>query len=114
MARYSVPSALFFMSIFEIPSNGATKMPSVNIAKPTLMDMSRAFFLSSESLLAISLAVIMLTVSLSYFAENSLIISATPLKPINCSTLDARSSAFGISIKSSGSNPLDLAISATL
>ncbi len=58
-----VPSAFFLILVSAIPSRGATRIPSVRTASPTLTALSRAFSMLSAGLLAISLATIRATSS---------------------------------------------------
>ena len=74
-----VPSELFLILVFAIPSRGATRIPSVRTANPTLTALSSAFSVLSAGLLAISFATIRATISRFPCSLVSLrISSATP------------------------------------
>ena len=73
------PSEFFLMRVSAIPSRGATRIPSVRTASPTLTALSSAFSVLSAGLLAISLETIRATSSrLPYSAVSLRMSSATP------------------------------------
>ena len=96
-----------------IPSRGATRTPSVSIARP----VRTAWSIASSVLLnlyffsfTISFAISNETSSLlPIFFVAARIFGAIPLGPTSCSTRAAISKACGISTLNSGSNPFFLA-----
>jgi len=100
-----------------MPSSGATRIPSVSTARPTRTARSMASSLVLDGAVAISFAMSREATSRLLWTESSLILSATPLTfhgSSSFSTREARSSALGISTKTSGSSPRARALLAVL
>ncbi len=107
-----MPSSLFLILTFAIPSSGAAVILSVIIAKDVRIACSAKTSVSALKNFpsAISFAIINATFSLDISScSSSLILWPTPFGPISPSTLSAISLAIGISTLKEGSKPFFLA-----